>query len=214
MIAIPKPGSDLWRVLSLVAANDGQLDADAIAGALWPYVAPEATPPLQWSPSGASAALRAWRASIQGRHQARAAWEREHTERAATLLQRLTSIGLLVPARSTVPELSPWFLGVLAEMGDGATDEAALLACLRAGESKLLEGDDEAEPEPRENIPEMLTLIALVRSGPRPTGDLLGKGNGETKRAYRGLIEAGVIVPPTYRRATEKGRELVQNHEC
>ena len=111
MIAAPKPGTDLWRVLSLVAANDG----------------------------------------------------------------------LLVPARSTVPELSPWFLGVLAEMGDGATDEAALLACLRAGESRLL--DEVEETEPRENIPEMLTLIALVRSGPRPTGDLLGKGNGETKRA-------------------------------
>lgn len=209
MIATPKPGSDLWRVLSLVAANDGELDAAAIAGTLWPYEPPESTPPLRWSPAGASAALMAWRASIQGRHQAKATWEREHTERAATLLQRLTSIGLLVPARSTVPELSQWFVGVLAEMGDGATDEAALLACLRAGESRLL--DEVEETEPRENIPEMLALIAGVRSGPRPTGDLLGKGNGETKRAYRGLIEAGVIVPPTYRRATEKGRMLVQN---
>ena len=74
MIATPKPGTDLWRVLALVAANDGELDAAAIAGALWPYKPPESTPPLRWSPAGASAALMAWRASIQGRHQAKATW--------------------------------------------------------------------------------------------------------------------------------------------
>lgn len=209
MIATPKPGTDPWRVLALVAANDGQLDADAIAGALWPYVAPEPAPPLQWSPSGASAALRAWRASIQGRHQAKAAWEREHTGRAATLLQRLTSIGLLVPARSTVPELSPWFVGLAEEAGD----EVALLTCLHAGESDAL--DEEANPDSKEErrakqkaVADMLALIAKVRS----CGKRERNGWGEAA-AYTRLIEAGVIVPPTYRRVTEKGRLLVQNHE-
>ena len=207
MIATPKPGSDLWRVLSLVAANDGELDAAAIAGALWPYKPPEATPPLRWSPAGASAALMAWRASIQGRHQAKATWEREHTERAAKILQRLTSIGLLVPARVTVPELSQWFVGLAEESGD----ESALLACLNAGESDAL--DEEANPESKEErrakqkaVADMLALIAKVRS----CGKRERNGWGEAA-AYTRLIEAGVIVPPTYRRATEKGRMLVQN---
>ena len=204
MIATPKPGSDLWRVLALVVANDGQLDAGAIAATLRPYKAVEPAPPLVWSPVGASAAYSAWRASIQGRHQARATHEREATEWASTCLQRLTSIRLLVPARSRAPELSAWFLDMSKEHGYGE----ALYRALNAGESDCL--DDMAETDDdAEDFADALAMVEQVRNGPASTGVLLGDGSGEVRRCYTRLIEAGVVVPPSYRWATEAGRELI-----
>jgi hypothetical protein len=201
VIAPPKPGTDLWRVLATVAAHDGELDARAIAGVLWPYHAPDMAPVLAWSPAGASAALAAWRASVQGRRLAEERHWREATERAATCLQRLTSIGMVVPARSCVPELSPWFVAMAAEVGD----REAVRRAVEAGESRLLDDADEEEREGYD-AGRVLAMVAQVRSGPGSASDLLGAGSGETKRCYSLLIESGIVVPPTYRRVTEKGR--------
>ena len=202
MIAPPKPGSDLWRVLALIVAHNGQLDAGAIAGALRPYQASDPAPPLVWSPTGASAAYRDWLASVGGRHQTEEAHRRTSAEWAATCLQRLTSIGLLVPARSRAAELSLWFMGMAAEGGD----EAALSACLRAGESDALdEVEEDGGEERRKGVADMLALIAKVRlCGKR------GREGWSEAAAYTRLIEAGVVIPPSYRWATDAGIALVQ----
>lgn len=203
MIAIPKRGSDLWAVLSLVVANDGQLDAGAIAATLRPYKAVEPAPPLVWSPIGAGAAYAAWRASIQGRHQTRAAHERETTEWASVCLQRLTSIRLLVPARSRAPELSAWFLELSAAHGDAD----ALRRCLLAGESDALDDAEEGAKQEDKTQAEddMLAMVEKVRScGKR------GRDGWDEATAYTRLIEAGVVVPPSYRWATADGIALVQ----
>jgi len=197
VIAPPKPGTDLWRVLATVAAHDGELDARAIAGVLWPYAPSDAAPVLSWSPAGASAALAAWRASVQGRRLAEDRHWREATERAATCLQRLTSIGMVVPARQCAPALSPWFCEMTAEVGD----REAIRRALMAGESSCL---DEA-PEPvAEDSGAMDTLIGMV-DRVRSCGTR-SRDSREEGEAYGRLIEAGVIVPPSYRRVTEKGR--------
>ena len=197
MIAPPKPGTDLWRVLATVAAHDGELDARAIAGVLWPYAPSDAAPVLSWSPAGASAALAAWRASVQGRRLAEDRHWREATERAATCLQRLTSIGMVVPARWCSPELSPWFSAMAAEVGD----REAIRRALMAGESSCLDEAPELVAEDSTAMEALVGMVDRVRScGTR------SRDSREEGEAYGRLIEAGVIVPPTYRRVTENGR--------
>ena len=65
MIALPKPGTPRYQVLAIIVANPGELDAAAIAGALYPLPALAPPEPLKWSPSGARATLGA--GSTEGR---------------------------------------------------------------------------------------------------------------------------------------------------
>jgi hypothetical protein len=209
VIAPPKPGTPRYQVLALVCGAPGELDAAAIAGVVWPVPALPPPEPLRWSPVAVRATLDAWRAGIQGRHLAREAERAAAVERVAVDLQRLTSIGLIEKATGRLPALSPWFLA------KGGTDAEALESALSAGRSDAL---DEVEDEATDaGSAEMLALIAEVRLLPRPATDLVWVVGVQSQvpertvwRAWSRLIEAGVIVPPSYRWPTEAGIALVQ----
>jgi len=208
MIALPKPGTPRYQVLALVCGAPGELDAAAIAGVIWPVPALPPPEPLRWSPVAARATLDAWRAGIQGRHLAREAERAAAVERVAVDLQRLTSIGLIEKATGRLPALSPWFLA------KGGTDAEALESALCAGRSDAL---DEAEEDSADRgTTEMLALIAEVRLLSRSASDLVAAvgmqaevGERAIWQAWSRLIEAGVIVPPSYRWPTEAGIALV-----
>ena len=222
MIATPRPGSDRFRLLALIVANPGELDAAAIAGVLYPLPALPPPEPLKWSPSANKATLAAWKESIQGRHLAREAERAANVERVLTDIGRLASIGLVEKTNARMPMLSPWFL---AKSG---TDAEALDSALSPERCDFLEVEEPkkggkkkparvAAPTPVEDRAEMLALIAEVRILPRRAVDLVSVVGIQREvpernvwRAWTRLIEAGVIVPPSYRWATEAGRALVQ----
>ena len=129
-------------------------------------------------------------------------------ERVGVDLHRLTQIGLLEKTGARLPVLSPWFLA------KGGTDAEALESALSAGRSDAL---DEAEEDPADmGTAEMLALIAEVRLLSRSAVDLVAVvgmqaevGERAIWRAWSRLIEAGVVIPPSYRRATEAGVALI-----
>jgi hypothetical protein len=125
VIAAPRPGTDAHRVLSLVAANPGQLDAESIGQRLW-------RPKL----TGTEHYLRVRAATTAGIPE----WAR----RASGILSRLTSAGYIerqrgprlsddVPMPPTMPchsmhKAAAWAISVLPNEASG--NEVRILADL------------------------------------------------------------------------------------
>lgn len=210
MIAV-KPENDAGKLLAALVAAPGELDAEALGCMFWPAPALP-VPPLSWPGAAqAGAAYRAWLASIQGRHQTRERWVRQHAEKASKLLGRLQEQGLV--ERPRPPQLSAWWHTLTQEL----SKEAAFARVLFAMEWEKVERDEEelsvVEYLEVQRVHErLLALVAEVEKGPRFTREILGDTpDGTTKRAWGLLVELGIVVPSSYRWPTEAGVALVKS---
>lgn len=186
------PDTDAWRLLQLMAERDGQLDVQALAGRLYPWVAT----PIPRAP-GALLARRAAR----GDHDRRA------RGRVRAHLRRLVRAGLVAPMgpvelwpdaaerwRSRGPDS-------LARWGGLATDGPWL-------------APTPLEPPSRHAVaivaalaasPQSYCALATVSGGRTPAGAV----SGAWSLAYRRLCDEQVVRPPRARRLTPDGWRAV-----
>lgn len=194
------PGTLARRVLELVVAHPGELDASTIAAHLLP------SPRLELPPPGAGHAARSrayatWADAELGplthdphdpRRQVRKGGRRDQaTAKVSRTLGRLQEHGL-VETRGP-PILAPWW-----------TRTAERIGTLEAVQASM---DEETV---RASLGPHLTMIAEVENGPKSAADLLGKNPcGARKRTYDDLVTWGILLPPSQRWPTARGRVLV-----
>ena len=190
MIAIT-PNTDAYRVLALIAATPGELDAATISARLY------TAPPMSW-PIGTHAercaAYNAWLLSERGPMgtQGKRSGGRidAATAKVSRILGRLQERGL-IETRGP-PLVAPWLLPSLER--DGV-------------QQVLLDAADE-EREP--TATHALLVVRCLREPPESAADLLGAApSGNVKRAYADLVTWGVIVPPARRWPTVPGLKLL-----
>lgn len=167
-------------VLALLCVYPGQLTASDIAAHLFP-------PPKLDHQLPTAAAWREWGA-------AKEAHIRATSRRVSRALGKLQEQGLVAPCRP--PHLAAWFL-------DDAAKRGLALALHRA------------HPAWPGKVPALGRHFILVGrlgdEGPMIVHDLLGATpDGATKRAYRELVEWGIVVAPSLRWATAAGVALVE----
>ena len=162
MIAAPKPGTDPYRVLALVVAHPGELDAESIGQALW-------RPKIRTS-ADVLAVHRAIRTDGE-------AW----TARASGLLGRLVGAGLVERMRPPLlsegvplptggamgwPEFRDW-VGPLVEdiehEYDGATKRAVATAATTCSQPA---GDNREKKRPWVQKNRISTATATAQSAP------------------------------------------------
>ena len=100
MIAIPKPGSDRYRLLALIVAYPGELDTRQLAAHLWP---PQKLPP----PVDL--------ADIRARQKARDEADKAAQAKVSAMLRQLGTKGLICACGG--PEVSGWFQGRINARG-------------------------------------------------------------------------------------------------
>lgn len=183
MVALPRPGTDIWRVLALVVEEPGALTAEMIADRLYPE-------PAHVGPFTAAS----YRAHVEALRAHRA----EHAQAArvkavGVLLHRLQQRGLV--ERCGGIRVAPWF------------EETAQ----RRGEVKALRlAMPEADRRQARELRPHRAVLATVRACPGSVRDVLAEGGGWRREAYADLGDWGVLVTPTRRTATEAGRVLIE----
>ena len=191
MIAVT-PTTDAHRVLALIAATPGELDASAIAARLYP-------PPPLALPIGShavrSAAYSAWLLSERGpmdAHGKRSGGRLDAaTAKVSRILGRLQERGL-IETRGP-PIIAPWIVSSIERDG-------------------IMPVLNDASDEDREPTLSHAGLVArCMKDPPESAADLLGLSpSGHIKRAYADLVTWGVIVPPARRWPTEAGLRLLE----
>lgn len=202
--------NDAGRILRAIVTWPGELDVAALVTMLFPCPDPlPELPPLQWSPVQASARYRAWRQSIQGRDLVRRQHQRIASDRVTRLLGRLQSQGLI--QKCIWVTCSDWW--------DSLRRGGSLEACLaRVAAVDVLPQDEEDEdPEERPVFGRhALDLVGRAEEcGSLTYAALMGNSpSGARKLAYDKLVEAGVLVPPSFRLPTEAGQLLVRSWDA
>lgn len=200
----PKRGSDPHRALRLIADSPGDLSAADLAGHLWPL--PRLT--------GTEGYL-SWRASLRpvivgrqhGRHiDVRSAVMGERDAKASRMVRRLAEAGL-VESRGA-PTLADWFRDrwerraarILTDWRALGYDVEPTPLAARADALWALVGGDGMRK----------LLVLEVANGPPSVASVLGaKPSGHEKRTWSALCDEGIILPPSRRWLTEKGRALL-----
>ena len=191
MIAVT-PMTDAYRVLALIAATPGELDAAAIAARLYP------PPPLALpigSHAARSAAYSAWLLSERGPMDAQGKRSGGRldaaTAKVSRILGRLQECGL-IETRGP-PLVAPWLMPILE----------------RDGVRKVILDAADEDREPSETHEALVSRC--LNSPPDSAAALLGPSpSGNLKRAYADLVMWGVIVPPARRWPTEAGLRLLE----
>jgi len=178
------PGTLARRVLEHVVALPGELGADDLAALLWPEPRHEG-PFTRESYAAHLAALRAHRDEDASAARVR---------RVSGLLHRLQQQGLL--ERCDGVRVAEWFVTVAHRRG---VFEALRLA--------RVEPDDE-EQRGRGFEGHVLLLAAVEEAQGMKVREI--RRGGWAAECYADLCAWGVLVPPTHRTATEKGRALVE----
>ena len=182
MIALPKPGTDAWRVLELVVDRPGTLDAEAIGQRMW---RPKITSP--------SEVLRV-QACIRGSG-------REWSKRASVILGRLTAAGLVMPQQAPRPSDD------LPAAGYGTTGWAVGLVC-----SRVVDDEEVYLVAPDGTPQAVDLLVRLVNERPGTVAEWAGPSpSGATKRAIAALYEAEIVVPPSFRWPAQAGIDLIEH---
>lgn len=205
MIATPKPGSDRFRLLALIVAYPGELGTAELAAHLWPpaKIAPKslhdtrcvhcAWPPPK-SPTGKPWPAEPPASMSRAPCMKCAAKEAEKAAQAkvSAMLRQLGTKGLICACGP--PVLSGWFSGRMRSRGV----------------AEALRRSHPAWPGKVPPLEQHISMVWRVTEQPPTVADLLGKRpNGAAKQVYRDLCAWGVVVPPSYRWATEAGRELI-----
>lgn len=189
------PGTLARSVLELVVARPGELDAEAIAARLLP--GPKWSPPYPATHQVRSASYEAWLLAERGpatpdrfgRMVRRGGRQATATAQVSRALGRLQERGL-VETRGA-PILDPGWPQCVSRYG--------LEGALR----NLLDEDQDASLVPH------MAILGRVGKGPA-VSDLLGADpSGTMKRAYKDLVDWGVLIPPSYRWPTAAGIDLV-----
>ena len=180
MIATPRPGTDHWRVLDLVARYPGQLDAERIGERLW---RPRIT--------GTGDYLAARQAIRDG--------SKRWTSAASRILGRLQEAGLV--ERMRAPAVHEDWAGGL----DGDLGELIQQAAETASAEDIVRGLGADPSGTRAAV-----LGWLVERRPSSVREWVGATpTGAIQRAVSDLYAWGVVVPPSFRWPTEKGATLV-----
>jgi len=186
------PTTDAYRVLALIAATPGELDASAIAARLYP------PPPLALpigSHAARSAAYSAWLLFERGPMDAQGKRSGGRldaaTAKVSRILGRLQERGL-IETRGP-PIIAPWIVssierdGIMPVLNDAA--------------------DEDREP----TSTHAGLVMRCMKNPPDSAAGLLGPSpSGHIKRAYADLVTWGVIVPPARRWPTEVGLRLLE----
>lgn len=182
------------RALTLIADNPGELDVEAIAAHLFP--APRFPAPVG-SFAQRAAAVTAWRAAVTV-HRVEAA------RKAGRLLGRLQEAGL-VETRGPVV-WSAWFRERVAARGFEAAMRSVGLEAVtvRAQPERLRHLPAETRPTAT------AMLLRRAEGGDLSTRALMAGASGAEWKAWRRVVEVGVLVPPLRRVATERGRAVVE----
>ena len=223
-IALPKPGSDRYKVLALIVAYPGELGTKEIAAHLWPPVKLQpasmadlrcvrcAWPPPK-SPTG-----KPWPAeppASLSRLPCQKCAQKEQQAAAETrvwrMIGQLGEKGLVCACGG--PVLSAWFLARLTERK--RVENGAEMTVRAQTVAEAIRRASPAYPGKVGPLDRHIGLVEKLRGGKlEAVADLIGKRpGGQVKAAYSELCKWGVIVPPSYRWATADGIALVQPTE-
>lgn len=197
-IAAPKPGTPGFRALEAIVAHPDELGPEEIAGMLWPMdPLPPATP---IGPEG----YRVWAMNRRRLWDRRDEEEASRRARAARLLGRLQELGLVEPRGA--PRLAAWWPARVAERGLHAAVEGLLFP----DRSRLLDEEEDEQPEQSAKMRRALELVLEVGKSPESAAAARGGRDGTTGAAWAALVEAGIVVAGGKRRATPAGAALVR----
>lgn len=184
------PGTFARRVLELLVAMPGELDAEGIADLLHP--APRHVGPFT------SASYQEHRERLVAHRSAEARAAR--TAKVSATLHRLQQQGLV--ARRAGLHVAPWF----EEMIERRRKLVGVRAELDA--LSLADQPDEDEERPSARSYEAhVAVLARVRACPGSVR--AARPDGWSAQAYADLAAWGVLATPAKRWPTEQGRELV-----
>jgi len=120
------------------------------------------------------------------------------TAQAARCLHRLQGAGFIERVRPPIPAADP--LTPIASMHKAA-----------AWARDTLEAADLPWETPTGTTRTHALLVSLVRDVPPTVREWVGAApNGATQRAVQALVEAGVVVPPSFRWPTPRGVALIE----
>ena len=190
----PTPTTPAGRALTLIADNPGELDAEAIAAHLFP--APRFPAPVG-SFAQRAAAVTAWRAAVLV-HRVEAA------RKAGRLLGRLQEAGL-VETRGPVV-WAAWFRERVERRGF----DAALRSVGLAPVTERAQADHERHLPAETRPTRVAALLRRAEGGDLSTRALMAGASGAEWKAWRRVVEVGVLVPPMRRVATARGVEMVE----
>ena len=183
----PKRGTPAALALRLIAEADGDLTAAEVGAHLRPL--PRLT---------STAGYLAWRAALPAAQRDRDAW-------ASRLVRRLVEAGL-VESRG-VPVLADWS----TRRWDART--ASILADWRALGYPVAPPESSARSDALsalldQDAPRIALVRKVAETPPASVAALVGK-SGTAWRAWAWLCDEGVIIPPSRRSVTPKGRALL-----
>ena len=187
---VVRPGSDAWRVLALVVANPGQLDARAVGVELWRPRLLRAPPHATLDELRRFTAVQ--RVQVERMRAEVLAHEAEWTSRASGFFRRLQERGFL--ERRRPPRVAEGWRRLAAENPGRAIDEAR---------DADIPGD----------LPSLrIDLLAdLVSRSPSSLTDWVGATPpGNVQRAVADLVEWGLVVPSSFRWPTEAGIAYIE----
>lgn len=132
-------------------------------------------------------------ADIRARQKAREEAQKAAQAKVSAMLRQLGTKGLICACGP--PVLSGWFSGRMRSRGV----------------AEALRRSHPAWPGKVPPLEQHISMVWRVTEQPPTVADLLGKRpNGAVKQVYRDLCAWGVVVPPSYRWATEAGIALIR----
>ena len=196
---LPKPGTLRWRVLAWLVLNE-----DGTAG----EIADAVDPPPRFASPITSGRVYRHRQTVRAAHRADA---RGRVRLALSALQRR---GLVESAAAV--RLESWAADAWTTKGPPAVLRHVWdvgLVAIFDGDADPDEVEGEESPEADGSIAER--IIQTLAAAPMRRGALCHavtgrrRESGAFERAYCRLADRGIIAPPSLRRPTDEGRELI-----